>query len=116
MRFRKMRDIIATAALLLALAVPSAAYGQTTTDNFFNVNDDGHRGGSTGGTGSWLGLGENTGGTGSWLGFGENTGGEATWSGFEDGGETPLGGGLLVLALSGVCYGAAKVKRGARRD
>ncbi|MCQ2306016.1 MAG: hypothetical protein MJ000_00430 [Bacteroidales bacterium] len=103
MRFRKMRDIIASAALLLALAVPSAAYGQTTTDNFFNVNDDGHRGGSTGGTGSWL-------------GFGENTGGEATWSGFEDGGETPLGGGLLVLALSGVCYGAAKVKRGARRD
>ena len=57
-----------------------------------------------------------TGGTGSWLGFGENTGGEATWEGFEDGDPLPTGTGLLVMALSGFCYGAARAWRGKKRD
>ena len=126
MRFRKMRDVIAPALLLFALLVPSAAKGQS--DSFFYIDEDDYRGGTaaggagswlglgdnTGGTGSWLGIGDNTGGTGSWLGFGENTEGEASWVGFEDGDPLPTGTGLLVMALSGVCYAGAKVKRGVR--
>ena len=113
MRFRKMRDVIASALLLFALAVPSVAKGQS--DNFFYIDESDYRGGTAaGGAGSWLGIGDNTGGTGSWLGFGENTEGEASWVGFEDGDPLPTGTGLLVMALSGACYAGAKVKRGAR--
>lgn len=55
----------------------------------------------------WNGMaGGNNGG--SWNDI--NGGGDgASWNGMED--ATPLGGGLLVLALSGVCYAAARVKR-----
>ena len=128
MRFKKMRDIVSVAALLFALLVPSAAKGQS--DSFFYIDEDDYRGGTaaggagswlglgdnTGGTGSWLGIGDNTGGTGSWLGFGENTEGEASWVGFEDGNPLPTGAGLLVMALSGFCYGAARARRGKKRD
>lgn len=101
MRFRKMRGIISAAALLLALTIPSAANGQS--DNFFYIDDESeYRGG------------DNTGGTGSWLDLGENTGGEVSWVGFEEGNPLPTGTGLLLLTLSGACYGAAQVKRGAR--
>ena len=125
MRSKKMRCIMPAAALLLALALPPAAYGQS--DGFFN-NADGVRSGDGG---SWNGMaGGNNGGSwngmaggnngGSWNGMaGGNNGGSwndingggdgASWNGMED--ETPLGGGLLVLALSGVCYAGAKVKR-----
>ena len=116
MRFRKMRDVIAPALLLFALAVPSVANGQTTTDNFFYINDGEYRGGDDVGTGSWLNFGDNTGGTGSWLNFGENTSGEASWVGFEDGDPLPTGTGLLVMALSGACYGVARARRGKKRD
>ena len=95
MKCKKMRDVIASAALLLALAVPSAATGQSI-DNFFYLNDSEYRDN------------DNTGGTGSWLNFGENPAGEATWEGFEEGNPLPTGGGLLVLALSGACYAGAK--------
>ena len=55
----------------------------------------------------WIGMdgGGNNGAT--LLGFEEDAGGGATLQGFEDG-DAPLGGGLLVLALSGVCYAGAK--------
>ena len=115
MRFKKIRCIMSAAALLLSLALPTAAYGQS--DGFFN-NADGARDGNgisggwngvngSGNGGSWNGI--NGGGNGgSWNDI--NGGGDgASWHGMED--ETPLGGGLLVLALSGVCYAAARVKR-----
>ena len=76
-------------------------FAAPSRDNAYNIS----------GTGSWLNMGENFGGTGSWLGFGDNFGGSSTWGAF-DNGEVPLGGGLLVLALSGVCYaGAKRIKR-----
>lgn len=85
MRFRKMRGIISAAALLLALTIPSAANGQS--DNFFYIDDENeYRGG-------------------------ENTGNEVSWGDFEEGNPLPTGTGLLLLTLSGACYGAAKVKR-----
>ena len=102
MRFRKMRDIVSVAALLLALLFPSAAKGQS--DSFFYIDESEYRGGTA------------AGGAGSWLGLGDNTGGEASWVGFEDGDPLPTGGGLLVMALSGVCYGAMRVKRVKSRD
>ena len=93
--------MIATALVLLALAASPAAYGQSNgqSDGFFS-NADGVRDGDN-----------YFSGTGSWLGLGDDFGGSSTWDGF-DNGDVPLGGGLLVLALSGVCYaGAKKVKR-----
>ena len=39
-------------------------------------------------------------------------GGGASWNGMED--ETPLGGGLLILAASGVCYAAAKNRKNSK--
>ena len=106
MRFKKIRCIMSAAALLLALALPPAAFGQS--DGFFN-NADGVRSGNDG---SWNGMaGGNDGG--SWNDI--NGGGDgASWNGMED--ATPLGGGLLVLALSGVCYAGAKVKRLESKD
>ena len=90
MRSKKIRCIM-----------PAAAYGQS--DGFFN-NADGVRSGN--GV-VWNDInGGNNGG--SWNGI-NGDGDGASWKGMED--ETPLGGGLLVLALSGVCYAGAKVKR-----
>ena len=98
MRFKKIRCIMSAAALLLALALPPAAFGQS--DGFFN-NADGVRSGDGGNDG------------GSWNDI--NGGGDgASWNGMED--ETPLGGGLLILAASGVCYAAARVKRVKSKD
>ena len=108
-RRKRIRDMMSVAALLLALLVPSAAKGQS--DSFFYIDESEYRGGDDVGTGSWLGIGDNTGGTGSWLGFGENTEGEASWVGFEDGDPLPTGTGLLLLTLSGACYGAARKLR-----
>ena len=113
-RRKRIRDMMSVAALLLALLVPSAAKGQS--DNFFYIDESEYRGGDDVGTGSWLGLGDNTGGTGSWMNFDDDTGGEATWVGFEDGDPLPTGTGLLVMALSGFCYGAARARRGKKRD
>ena len=45
---------------------------------------------------------------GSWNDINGNGDG-ASWNGMED--ETPLGGGLLILAASGVCYAAAKNRK-----
>ena len=55
----------------------------------------------------WNGM--NGGGNGgSWNDM-NGDGGGASWNGMED--ETPLGGGLLILAASGVCYAAAKNRK-----
>ena len=109
MRFRKMRDIIASAALLLALTLPPSAHGQS--DGFFN-NADGVRNGGNGGSwndisgggngGSWNDI--NGGGNGgSWD---DINGNGAVWNGLND--ATPVGGGLLVLTAAGVCYAGIK--------
>ena len=131
MRFRKMRDVIAPALLLFALLVPSAAKGQTTTDNFFYINDGEYRGGDD--AGSWNGFGfggaaaenhaswngyeltqYNTENGALWDGFEltqYDTGNSASWEGFEYGDPLPIGTGLLVLVLSGMCYVMLKVRR-----
>ena len=109
-RRKRISDMIASALLLLALIVPSAANGQST-DNFFYIDDGVYRSGDDIWTASWLGLGDNTVGTGSWLGFGENTEGEASWEDFEEGNPLPTGAGLLVMTLSGACYAGAKRRR-----
>ena len=113
MRFKKMRCIMPAAALLLALALPPAAFGQS--DGFFN-NADGVRSGnnvswndinSFGNGVSWNGV-SFGGNGGSWNDV-NGDGDGAAWNGMED--ETPVGGGLLVLTAAGVCYAAARVKR-----
>ena len=89
-------------------------FAAPSRDNAYNISGTGSwlgMGENFGGTGSWLGFGDNFGSTGSWLGFGDNFGGSSTWGAF-DNGDVPLGGGLLVLVLSGVCYaGAKRVKK-----
>lgn len=108
MKNRKMRSLMSAAVLLLALLSPcAAAYGQSdgpfsNADGFFN-NADGVRDGNGGVNGGGATL----------LGFEEDAAGGATLQGF-DNGDVPLGGGLLVLALSGVCYAGAKRKKGER--
>lgn len=94
MKCKKMTKSVASAALLLALAFSSAAVGQTDDYNPY--------GGAT-----LLGFEEDAGGGVTLLGFEEDAGGGTTLQGF-DNGDAPLGGGLLVLALSGVCYAGAK--------
>ncbi len=90
---------MSAAALLLALSVPPATYGQS--DGFFN-NADGVRDGSGG---CWNDI--NGGGNGgSWNDINGDGNGGATWNGMED--ETPVGGGLLVLTAAGVCYAGIK--------
>ena len=125
MKSKKMRGVMSAAALLLALTLPPAAHGQS--DGFFN-NADGVRNGnnvswndinSFGNGVSWNSVsagnngvfwnGMNGGGNGgSWNDM-NGDGGGASWNGMED--ETPLGGGLLILAASGVCYAAAKNRK-----
>ena len=111
MKSKKMRGVMSAAALLLALTLSPAAHGQSD-GSFSNANgkSDGffsNAGGVRDGNG-----GVNGGGA-TLLGFEEDTGGGATLQGF-DNGDAPLGGGLLVLALSGVCYAGAKRKKGER--
>ena len=121
MRGKRIKVKIAPAALLLVLLASCGdAFGQS--DGFFN-NAGGARDGNYNGV-DWNGLigggnggywnniyGGNDGG--SWNDI--NGGGDgASWNGMED--ETPLGGGLLILAASGVCYAAARVKRVKSKD
>ena len=81
MKTKKIR--IALAAVLLALTVSGAdAYGQN--DNFFSTWNEGGDSRET----------ETV-----------NSSDEASWTGFQD---APVGGGLLILAASGVCYAGIK--------
>ena len=120
MKSKKIRGVMSAAALLLALTLPPSAHGQS--DGFFN-NADGTRDGN-GISGGWNGVnGSGNGGSwndingggngGSWNDINGNGNG-AVWNGLND--ATPVGGGLLVLALSGVCYAAARVKRLKSKD
>lgn len=83
MKTKKIR--IALAAVLLALTMSGAdAYGQN--DNFFSSwNEGGDSRTEENGT--------------------VNASGEASWTGFQD---APVGGGLLILAASGMCYAGIK--------
>ncbi|MCQ2306232.1 MAG: hypothetical protein MJ000_01535 [Bacteroidales bacterium] len=84
MKTKKIR--IALAAVLLALTVSGAdAYGQN--DNFFSTwNEGGDSRTEENGT--------------------VNASGEASWGdGFQN---APVGGGLLILAASGMCYAGIK--------
>ena len=56
----------------------------------------------------WNGM-NGDGNGGSWNGMNGDGNGGALWNGMED--ATPLGDGLLLLAVSGVCYAAAKNRR-----
>ncbi len=125
MKVKRIKGKIAAAALLLALTLPPAAHGQS--DGFFS-NAGGVRSGNggswnsvngSGNGGSWNSVsagnngvfwnGMNGGGNGgSWNDM-NGDGGGASWHGMED--ETPLGGGLLILAASGVCYAGAKRRK-----
>lgn len=101
--------MMCAAALLLALTVPSAAYGQS--DGFFS-NVNGARDGNYNGIG-WNGL---TGG-GLWGNFNNidpddntDTDGGGSWGNFNNTSpEADLGGGLALLTVAG--FGYACVKR-----
>ena len=107
-----------TVALALAFAAVTAAPPslKAQSDGFISNGAeirDGYGGtwngmsGGGGNGGSWNGM--NGGGNGgSWNDM-NGDGGGASWNGMED--ETPLGGGLLILAASGVCYAAAKNRK-----
>ena len=88
------KKTIASAALLLMLAMPAAqnTYGQGGgADGFLFSNNGGSR---------------------------DNGEGDVTWEGgftaSGTDGNTPVGSGLLVLAASGACYAALKVRRSAK--
>ena len=116
MRGKRIKVKIAPAALLLVLLASCGdAFGQS--DGFFS-NVEGARDGGYNGV-DWNGL-IGGGNGGYWNNiYGGNDGGcwddidgggdGASWNGMED--ETPLGGGLLILAASGVCYAAAKNRK-----
>lgn len=86
-RKKTMTKIVAFAALLLALAFSPAVVGQ---DEIYDPYGNG-AGSSFEGDASGPEK--------------DGTSNSATWSNFYD---APLGSGLLVLALSGVCYAGAK--------
>ena len=84
------------------------AEGSATRSNnpglFWNGMDGG---GNNGGLWNGMNGGGNNGG--QWNGMNGDGNGGASWNSMED--ATPLGDGLLLLAVSGVCYAAAKNRR-----
>ena len=94
------------------------AEGSTTRSSsmgvFWNsMNGDGNGGSwngmnGDGNGGSWNGM-NGDGNGGSWNGMNGDGNGGASWNSMED--ATPVGDGLLLLAVSGVCYAAAKNRR-----
>ena len=64
-------------------------------------------GGNNGGLWNGMNGGGNNGG--QWNGMNGGGNGGASWNSMED--ATPLGDGLLLLAVSGVCYAAAKNRK-----
>ena len=62
----------------------------------------------------WNGMNGGGNNGGSWNGMNGDGNGGASWNGMED--ATPLGDGLLLLAVSGVCYAAAKNRRKSRKS
>ena len=84
------------------------AEGSATRSNnpglFWNGMDGG---GNNGGLWNGMNGGGNNGG--QWNGMNGDGNGGASWNSMED--ATPLGDGLLLLAVSGVCYAAAKNRK-----
>ena len=84
------------------------AEGSATRSNnpglFWNGMDGG---GNNGGLWNGMNGGGNNGG--QWNGMNGGGNGGASWNSMED--ATPVGDGLLLLAVSGVCYAAAKNRR-----
>jgi len=93
MKRKSIRNKLALAALLLALmsSATTKAYGQI--DEFYSSGING---------GHWDGFGFGT------IDDNENNENIGTWTNFQQDDPTPIGGGLLVLAASGVCYAAFK--------
>ena len=84
------------------------AEGSATRSNnpglFWNGMDGG---GNNGGLWNGMNGGGNNGG--QWNGMNGGGNGGASWNSMED--ATPVGDGLLLLAVSGMCYAAAKNRR-----
>lgn len=82
------------------------AEGSATRSNntgaFWNVMNGDNNGGL------WNGM-NGDGNGGQWNGMNGDGNGGASWNSMED--ATPLGDGLLLLAVSGVCYAAAKNRK-----
>ena len=78
---------------------------------FWNgMNGDGNNGGQ------WNGMNGDGNGGGQWNGMNDDgSGGGAWWIGMEDD-SVPVGDGLLMLAVSGVCYAAAKCRKNSRNS
>lgn len=84
------------------------AEGPATRSNnpgLFWIGMDG--GGNNGGLWNGMNGGGNNGG--QWNGMNGGGNGGASWNSMED--STPVGDGLLLLAVSGMCYAAAKNRR-----
>ena len=84
------------------------AEGPATRSNnpgLFWIGMDG--GGNNGGLWNGMNGGGNNGG--QWNGMNGGGNGGASWNSMED--ATPVGDGLLLLAVSGMCYAAAKNRR-----
>ena len=84
------------------------AEGPATRSNnpgLFWIGKDG--GGNNGGQWNGMNGGGNNGG--QWNGMNGGGNGGASWNSMED--ATPVGDGLLLLAVSGMCYAAAKNRR-----
>ena len=84
------------------------AEGSATRSNnpgLFWIGMDG--GGNNGGQWNGMNGGGNNGG--QWNGMNGGGNGGASWNSMED--ATPVGDGLLLLAVSGMCYAAAKNRR-----
>ena len=84
------------------------AEGSATRSNnpgLFWIGMDG--GGNNGGLWNGMNGGGNNGG--QWNGMNGGGNGGASWNSMED--ATPVGDGLLLLAVSGMCYAAAKNRR-----
>ena len=84
------------------------AEGPATRSNnpgLFWIGMDG--GGNNGGQWNGMNGGGNNGG--QWNGMNGGGNGGASWNSMED--ATPVGDGLLLLAVSGMCYAAAKNRR-----
>lgn len=84
------------------------AEGSATRSNNPGLFWNGMNGGGNNG-GQWNGMNGGGNNGGQWNGMNGDGNGGASWNSMED--ATPVGDGLLLLAVSGVCYAAAKNRR-----
>ena len=84
------------------------AEGPATRSNNPGLFWNGMNGGGNNG-GLWNGMNGGGNNGGQWNGMNGGGNGGASWNSMED--ATPVGDGLLLLAVSGMCYAAAKNRR-----